>query len=64
MATQALTLFLGEVADRPLYAQVAAHNVGSVRVLEKCGFRRDHDQEAQAPAPEDGIEEFIFVLAE
>jgi len=24
--------------DRPVYAEVAATNVGSVRVLEKCGF--------------------------
>jgi len=38
------------------------HNVGSIRVLQKCGFRRDRVQEANAPAPEDGIEEFIFVL--
>jgi RimJ/RimL family protein N-acetyltransferase len=41
---------------------VAAHNAGSIRVLEKCGFRRDRVQEATAPAPDDGIEKFIFVL--
>jgi RimJ/RimL family protein N-acetyltransferase len=38
------------------------HNVGSIRVLEKCAFRRDRAQEAKAPAPDDGIEELIFVL--
>jgi hypothetical protein len=32
------------------------------RVLEKCAFRRDHAQEAKAPTPDDGVEEFIFVL--
>ena len=64
VATQALALFVDEVSIRPLYAHVAAHNVGSIRVLEKCGFRRDRVQEAKAPAPAtgDGIEEFIFVL--
>ena len=64
VATQALALFVDEVPIRPLYAHVAAHNVGSIRVLEKCGFRRDRVQELEAPAPtpDDGIEEFIFVL--
>jgi RimJ/RimL family protein N-acetyltransferase len=38
------------------------HNVGSIRVLEKCGFRRDCVQESAAPAPDDGVEEFILVL--
>jgi len=62
VATQALALLVDEVSTRPLYAHVAAHNVGSIRVLEKCGFRRDPAREAKAPAPDDGIEEFIFVL--
>ena len=38
VATRALTLFLGEVTERPLYAVVAIDNVASIRVLEKCGF--------------------------
>ena len=29
---------LGEVTERPLYAHVVRSNVGSIRVLEKCGF--------------------------
>jgi RimJ/RimL family protein N-acetyltransferase len=62
VATQAVALFVEEVSIRPLFAHVAVHNVGSARVLEKCGFRRDRVQEAEAPAPADGIEEFIFVL--
>jgi hypothetical protein len=36
----------------------------AIRVLQKCGFERDRVQEARAPEPEDGIEEFISVLAE
>ena len=61
VATRALALLVDEVSVRPLYAHVVVHNVGSIRVLEKCGFRRDRVQEAKARAPEDGIEEFIFV---
>jgi RimJ/RimL family protein N-acetyltransferase len=62
LATSALAAFLGEMTVRPLYAHVVKHNVGSIRVLEKGGFRRDRVQEAKAPAPDDGVEEFIFVL--
>ena len=62
VATRALALFLHEVPVRPLHAHVAAHNLGSIRVLEKCGFRRDRAQEAAAPAPDDGVEELALVL--
>ena len=62
VATQALTLLVDEVSVRPLYAHVAVHNAGSIRVLEKCGFRRDRTQEAIAPVPDDGIVELVFVL--
>jgi len=61
VATRALALLVDEVSVRPLYAHVVLHNVGSIRVLEKCGFRRDRVQEAKARASEDGIEELIFV---
>jgi RimJ/RimL family protein N-acetyltransferase len=39
IATRALELFLVEVETRPLLAHVVKHNRGSIRVLEKCGFR-------------------------
>lgn len=39
VATQALQQFLAEVPVRPLHSRVAATNVGSLRVLQKCGFR-------------------------
>jgi RimJ/RimL family protein N-acetyltransferase len=39
IATAALTALLEQVTERPLCARVAAHNRGSLRVLEKCGFR-------------------------
>ena len=39
LATQALAELVEEVvAVRPLYAEVATTNIGSIRVLEKCGF--------------------------
>ena len=64
VATRALALLVDKVwMIRPLYAHVAVHNEGSMRVLDKCGFRRDRVQEARALAPDDGIEEFIFVLS-
>jgi RimJ/RimL family protein N-acetyltransferase len=40
IATQALRLLLGIVLERPLFAYTAEHNIGSMRVLEKCGFVR------------------------
>jgi RimJ/RimL family protein N-acetyltransferase len=62
VATQAVGLLLDEVSTRPMHAHVAVHNVGSIRVLEKCAFQRDLLAEAKAPAPSDGVDEFIFVL--
>ena len=38
VATEAVRQFVADVEERPLYATVAAHNKGSIRVLEKCGF--------------------------
>jgi RimJ/RimL family protein N-acetyltransferase len=38
IATHALEQFLRLIETRPLYAHVAKHNIGSRRVLEKCGF--------------------------
>ena len=38
LATAALQIFLAELEERPLHAHVVETNVGSIRVLEKCGF--------------------------
>jgi RimJ/RimL family protein N-acetyltransferase len=40
IGTKALTLFLQREKVRPLYADPFTGNTGSVRLLEKCGFRR------------------------
>ena len=45
IATRALELFLEQVRQRPMYAYVAKHNIGSYRVLEKCGFLRAGEHE-------------------
>jgi RimJ/RimL family protein N-acetyltransferase len=39
VATRALAEFLRLEERRPLHARVVRHNVASVKVLEKCGFR-------------------------
>lgn len=39
IATRALSSFLEEESRRPLWARVAKTNPGSVRVVQKCGFK-------------------------
>jgi RimJ/RimL family protein N-acetyltransferase len=46
VASAALAKFLKVVTIRPLYAHVIEHNIGSRRVLEKCGFVL-HDQKKE-----------------
>ena len=41
VGTAALRLFLDGELTRPLLADPHEENAGSVRLLEKCGFRRD-----------------------
>jgi RimJ/RimL family protein N-acetyltransferase len=56
-ATAALTALLQEVRERPMFAHVVVHNVGSIRVLQKCGF-----EQIGASAADDGVEELLFRL--
>ena len=58
VATRALGAFLLLVTDRPLYAHVVKHNVGSIRVLEKCGFSAEESVEVVS----DGVVELVLVL--
>lgn len=60
VATRALTAFLRIVTERPLHADVAKHNIGSIRVLEKCGFV----VEGENPAGDTGGggDEIVFIL--
>jgi RimJ/RimL family protein N-acetyltransferase len=62
VASTGVAAFLELVRVRPLYARVAKNNVGSIRVLEKCGFVLcDALTETLSP-PLDGVEELVFVL--
>lgn len=50
VGTEAVSAFLGLEQIRPLCAEVAKHNVGSIRVLEKCGFKFHSVEEASNDA--------------
>jgi RimJ/RimL family protein N-acetyltransferase len=63
IATRALEQFLILVRARPLYARVAKHNAGSIRVLEKCGFEVVGEDVVPATVGTDEIQEFIMRLA-
>jgi RimJ/RimL family protein N-acetyltransferase len=55
VATRALSEFVAEVHERPLHAWVATTNVGSIRVLEKCGF-------VQVGSRTTDVEELLYQL--
>ena len=60
VATTALSEFLRQTEERPLYAHVAKHNVASIRVLEKCGFTVSGEE--VAPSEDDDVEELLMEL--
>jgi RimJ/RimL family protein N-acetyltransferase len=62
IATQALSEFLRDERARPLFAFVAKHNVGSQRVLAKCGFVLCGEDRSAAPTGGEEVDEFLFRL--
>jgi RimJ/RimL family protein N-acetyltransferase len=63
IATRALAEFLRDVETaRPLHAATAHDNVGSQRVLEKCGFTRTGAGRGFANARGEEIDETFFRL--
>jgi len=65
IATWALREFLvNHNPTRPIYARVAKDNLGSRRVLEKCGFTIIGESKGFANARGQEIEEFLLELAE
>ncbi len=62
VATKMLSIFLHHITDRPLYAHVAKHNVASIRVLEKCGFKFCAKATNAIGEAVDGIEEMVFSI--
>ncbi|RLQ93695.1 GNAT family N-acetyltransferase [Falsibacillus albus] len=64
IATDALGEFLTIVPVRPLYGRTAKDNIGSRRVLEKCGFTITGEDKGFANARGEEVEEFILMLAD
>jgi len=62
LATQALNQMLQLVVDRPIFARAAADNIGSIRVLQKCGFKITGTNKDFANGRGEGTEEYIFRL--
>jgi RimJ/RimL family protein N-acetyltransferase len=62
IASAALQILLAETAERPVYARAASDNVGSLRVLEKAGFRRVGVNRGFAPGRGEEIEVTILRL--
>ena len=64
IATAALTQFLRQISTRPLFARVAQDNIGSLRVLQKCGFSITGEESAYAEARKAEILEYILTLSD
>ena len=63
IATRALTVFLAQVnTTRPIYARVVKDNLGSRRVLEKCGFQVIGEAKGFAKARGEEVEELHLEL--
>ncbi|WP_343670872.1 GNAT family N-acetyltransferase [Chitinophaga sp.] len=62
IATHALTHLLTLVHTRPILGRTAFDNIGSQRVLEKCGFIKTGTDKGFANARQAEIEEFIYKL--
>lgn len=63
VASRALELLLRDVHVRPIRARVASDNTGSLRVLQKAGFKTVGTEVSFAPARGAEIEEMILELS-
>lgn len=65
IATRALTAFLADAnRTRPIYARAAKDNIGSLRVLAKCGFTIVSEDKGYANARGAEVEEYVLALQE
>ena len=62
IASQALRMFLELERTRPLHAAAAADNTGSLRVLERCGFRATGRGRGWSNARSTDVDEIELVL--
>ena len=49
---------------RPLYGRAAKSNLGSIRVLEKCGFELVREERGFANAHGEEVDELVFLLGD
>jgi RimJ/RimL family protein N-acetyltransferase len=50
----------GVATECPLHAHVAKHNVGSIRVLEKCGFSLEREESVEVAGKD--VAELVLLL--
>ena len=62
VATRALALLLGLVTVRPILARAATDNLGSLRLLEKCGFKITGTDKGFANGRGEETEEYLLRL--
>ncbi|MEQ1905606.1 MAG: GNAT family protein [Pirellulaceae bacterium] len=62
IATQALTVFLQTEKRRPLFAGVAKRNRATIRVLQKCGFIIESEEDEFAVFAGENVEGLILKL--
>jgi len=62
IATAALHEFLSQLPTRPLFARVAQDNIGSLRVLQKCGFLITGEDKGFAAGRGEETAEYILTL--
>lgn len=63
-ASAGLRQLLELLTERPLYAVAAADNIGSRRVLEKCGFEYLSSETQFAAARGEDVEEIHYILTD
>jgi RimJ/RimL family protein N-acetyltransferase len=62
ITSRAFAQFLEIETARPLQAHVAKHNIGSIRVLEKCGFKVCGEERVPYGPPGEFVDDFIMKL--
>jgi ribosomal-protein-alanine N-acetyltransferase len=62
IATHALQLFLKSETTRPIHGRTATDNIGSMKVLQNCGFQKVGNDRGFANGRSAEIDEYIFVL--
>lgn len=63
LASRALDAFLHIEATRPLFGRVAAHNIGSAKVLARAGFTQIGSETSYADGVGRDVVEHIYRLA-